>query len=592
GADDAVITTMTAPACTGGAPVPDVGYQADTRGGSSGSPVLGYNDNLVVALHHCANCPNRGVPIDAIISDLQNNGALPNNAVPGGGGCDTPVQVDAGPDQTVCLGSAVTVGTPAQADHTYSWTPSGATSAEISVAPNTTTTYTVTATTDCGSASDSVTVFVDNGAGGGLSDDFEGGAGAWTLSGLWHPVTDTSCASPGASSGSTALYYGQDSTCNYNTGAVTTGSATSPTIAGLTSSSTLSFQYLRQVEDFSGDYDRTTVEVCPSGGSCTAVWSKNASDASANAWTDSGAIDLSAFAGQSAQIRFTFDSRDGVSNEFTGWLIDDVVVTAESSCGGGSNTAPSALINAPANSATFTEGQTVSFAGSASDAEDGDISGALVWTSSIDGNIGVGGAFSTTALSVGSHTITATAGDSGGLFGTDSITITVEAAPQGFFEDFEGDVSSWTTSGLWHQTLGSSCASPSATSGVGALYYGQDSGCTYDTGSATSGSVTSPAISGIGASSTLRFQYYRQVESFSGDYDRTAVEVSSDGGVTWTAVWTRNSADASAGAWTDSGAISLSDFAGATIQFRFRFDSVDQVANGFTGWFIDDVIVE
>ena len=42
-------------------------------------PVLGYDDNLVVALHHCAKCPNRGVPIEEIVADLGDG--LPNNAI-------------------------------------------------------------------------------------------------------------------------------------------------------------------------------------------------------------------------------------------------------------------------------------------------------------------------------------------------------------------------------------------------------------------------------------------------------------------------------------------------------------------------------
>ena len=77
--------------CSGGPG--DVGYWTDTQGGSSGSPVLGYSDHKVVSIHHCrgnADCVtgnpvtddrNRGVPIDAIISDL---GAL----VPPGAVCD------------------------------------------------------------------------------------------------------------------------------------------------------------------------------------------------------------------------------------------------------------------------------------------------------------------------------------------------------------------------------------------------------------------------------------------------------------------------------------------------------------------------
>ncbi|MEM9290370.1 MAG: trypsin-like peptidase domain-containing protein [Acidobacteriota bacterium] len=86
----AKVNSVTEVACSGAA-VPDVGYWADTQGGSSGSPVLGHSDNRVIALHHCrgsAFCtsgnpntddPNRGVPVGAIIADLGAN--LPASAV-------------------------------------------------------------------------------------------------------------------------------------------------------------------------------------------------------------------------------------------------------------------------------------------------------------------------------------------------------------------------------------------------------------------------------------------------------------------------------------------------------------------------------
>ena len=98
----------------------------------------------------------------------------------GSTGCTPQANANAGPDQSISEGSSVQIGTPAQAGHTYSWSPGGATSAQITVSPTSTTIYTVTATTSCGSAQDSVTVTV-NPAGGCLHDvDFSAGAGGWT----------------------------------------------------------------------------------------------------------------------------------------------------------------------------------------------------------------------------------------------------------------------------------------------------------------------------------------------------------------------------------------------------------------------------
>ncbi len=76
----ATIHSTDRPPCHGGSF--DIGYYADTDGGSSGAPVIGHSDNLVVALHHCGTCPNRGVPVTSIITDLGTD--LPADAVPGG----------------------------------------------------------------------------------------------------------------------------------------------------------------------------------------------------------------------------------------------------------------------------------------------------------------------------------------------------------------------------------------------------------------------------------------------------------------------------------------------------------------------------
>ncbi len=66
-----------------------VTYSSDTEGGSSGSPVLGHDDNLVVALHHCGasyGCTGLGVRIQNVIADM--GSYLPDDAI--GGGSTTP----------------------------------------------------------------------------------------------------------------------------------------------------------------------------------------------------------------------------------------------------------------------------------------------------------------------------------------------------------------------------------------------------------------------------------------------------------------------------------------------------------------------
>jgi len=118
-------------------------------------------------------------------------------------------------------------------------------------------------------------------------------------------------------------------------------------------------------------------------------------------------------------ITASVDDSGGLSDS------DAVSIAVESSQP--TNTAPTANIGSPSNGSTYTDGDTVSFSGSASDNEDGNISSSLVWTSSRDGQIGNGASFSTSSLSVGSHTITASVSDSGGLSDSDAINITVES---------------------------------------------------------------------------------------------------------------------------------------------------------------------
>ena len=92
------------------------------------------------------------------------------------------------------------------------------------------------------------------------------------------------------------------------------------------------------------------------------------------------------------------------------------------------NDAPVVSISSPSDGATFGSGASILFAGSASDTEDGSLTASMAWTSSIDGSIGTGSSFSA-ILNDGSHTITASATDSGGKMDIASVSITVGAPP-------------------------------------------------------------------------------------------------------------------------------------------------------------------
>ncbi len=113
-------------------------------------------------------------------------------------GCLPVAVADAGPDQVINDGDSTTIGTPALAGHTYSWSPGGATTAEVLVSPSVTTVYTVTATTSCGSNNDPVTVtVVPAGQNGPQTAVYDAGLGA------------PQCAVAGSSCDSLALLDGR-----------------------------------------------------------------------------------------------------------------------------------------------------------------------------------------------------------------------------------------------------------------------------------------------------------------------------------------------------------------------------------------------
>jgi hypothetical protein len=93
------------------------------------------------------------------------------------------------------------------------------------------------------------------------------------------------------------------------------------------------------------------------------------------------------------------------------------------------NTAPSITIGAPANNASFPEGTSVAFSGSATDTQDGNLTASIQWTDN-GASIGHGGSFSR-VLTVGSHSIVARVTDSGAMQSSRTISVTVTPTTSG-----------------------------------------------------------------------------------------------------------------------------------------------------------------
>ncbi|MBI3934725.1 MAG: S8 family serine peptidase [Acidobacteria bacterium] len=114
-------------------------------------------------------------------------------------------------------------------------------------------------------------------------------------------------------------------------------------------------------------------------------------------------------------------------NNTYGWGRIDAKAAVDLAGGGPPlNQSPTVTINSPGNGSSFNCPATVNFAGSASDPEQGDLSGSISWTDNGTG-FGTGANVSKpyACTDAGSHVIIASANDSGGLSDMDTITITI-----------------------------------------------------------------------------------------------------------------------------------------------------------------------
>ena len=144
------------------------------------------------------------------------------------------------------------------------------------------------------------------------------------VDGLWH--LSTAKGNVGGHTFGGSIYFGTGEadpiSGNYDVGH-TAGRITSPAINNIPAGAVLSFNYFLHKELDIG-FDVPSVLISANSGPFTSQ--------SISLNPDSqgfliASLDLSAFRGQSIQVRFEFDTVDDSSNNFEGWYVDDVMVT-------------------------------------------------------------------------------------------------------------------------------------------------------------------------------------------------------------------------------------------------------------------------
>ncbi|MEM7356032.1 MAG: hypothetical protein AAF657_34765 [Acidobacteriota bacterium] len=347
-------------------------------------------------------------------------GSSPACSCAGGGSV-----ANAGPDRTICRGEQVTLGGPGVwggGPKTFTWLPGEQTTVQIQVSPEYTTDYTLTATDSCGETQDQVTVTVT--ACDGFEEDFESGVPGWTTSGLWHAVEGTGCVEPPAAAGTGAMYYGIDGACTVDNGEPGAGDLISPPILISSEKQVLSFDFYLADSAPEVAWGRAELAVRIAGATAWEPrWAVRITDLVGGAWQTSPAISLTRYLGETLQLRFRFEAYgpQGKPNEYLGWLIDDVRVFEGHPPDAG--TAPAVtLIEAPTEPLSQCECVRCRFA--VDDADDGDLSEILAWSSDLDGALGSAGR-PALILSPGEHQLTGTVIDYDGKSASLTIPLVV-----------------------------------------------------------------------------------------------------------------------------------------------------------------------
>jgi len=175
---------------------------------------------------------------------------------------------------------------------------------------------------------------------GMIKEDFDAPV-AWRKTSLWNrtDVVEYMGKDIIRPDGNYAMYFGKMPDYDYDAGEVS-GALESPAYdvkdyRGMAVE--ITFDYWRQVEYYPSDsFDRTYVEICFDGGDGGKIWfldSTVPSDCSwktahTNAYLKDGSPIIVPDEAETMKIRFVFDSRDGLNNDYVGWVVDNLVIRA------------------------------------------------------------------------------------------------------------------------------------------------------------------------------------------------------------------------------------------------------------------------
>lgn len=116
------------------------------------------------------------------------------------------------------------------------------------------------------------------------------------------------------------------------------------------------------------------------------------------------------------------------NHTITASVTDSAGVTVSESIVLSINGLPQLNLLAPLSGGSYQEGDSITFSGSASDAEDGILDANINWNSNLQGNIGSGAQF-IALLNPGTHIVTVSVSDSTGMMVEKTLTLTVNGLP-------------------------------------------------------------------------------------------------------------------------------------------------------------------